>query len=308
MSDHAINIKYASKRYKGGIEALGGISFKVPKGSIMGLLGPNGAGKSTLVKILMTVIRPSKVEGTVLGQNIGDRKTLKKIGYLPEHHRFPQYLTALQMLELYGSMTGVPRKDRKKKAPYLLDYVGLSSRSNDKLGTYSKGMLQRAGIAQALINDPELLVLDEPTDGVDPIGRRDIREMILDLKKKGKSCLINSHLLSEVEATCDEAVILNKGQVLVSGPIENLLNQDSRYEISIKGIHPELDSETNLNIKTDLIKKSTTLEIHEKNPEPIQSLIDKIRRKNIVIESIIHKHESLEELLVRKVESKEGNK
>ena len=305
MDDLAIDIQYASKLYKGGLEALKGISLKVHRGSVVGLLGPNGAGKSTLVKILMTVIRPTKIKGTLLGKNIGDRSILKKIGYLPEHHQFPKYLTALQMLELYGTMTGVTRKERKIKAPQLLEFVGLSSRSKDKLGTYSKGMLQRAGLAQALINDPELLVLDEPTDGVDPIGRKDIREMILSLKDKGKSCLINSHLLSEVEATCDEAVILNVGEVLVSGKMNTLLGEDSWIELTLKGIHSNWTNTEGIKTTTNNLEKTTIIKIKGTNSESIQPIIDEARKKNITIKSIVHKHENLEDLLVRKVQTED---
>jgi ABC-2 type transport system ATP-binding protein len=201
--------------------------MQIRQGEVFGLLGPNGAGKSTLVKILMTVIRPTKASGTVLGQPVGDKATLKRIGYLPEHHKFPEYLTGSQVLDFYGAMSGMPRAERRARGEKLLDTVGMKDWAAKKVCSYSKGMRQRLGIAQALVHNPDLVVLDEPTDGVDPVGRRDIRQMVQQIKSEGKTVLLNSHLLSELEMVSDRVAIMVKGKVSRLGTLEELtLGQD----------------------------------------------------------------------------------
>ena len=209
----AVDLSDVAKTYKGRIQALRGVSMKVAMGEIFGLLGPNGAGKSTLVKILMTVISPSRAHGTVLGQPVGHKGTLARVGYLPEHHRFPDYLSGGQVLEFYAGLCGVGRADRKKRRGELLELVGMTRWGDTRVKSYSKGMRQRIGIAQALMNDPDLVVLDEPTDGVDPVGRRDIRNILLEVKRRGKAVFLNSHLLSELEMVCDRVAILVQGVV-----------------------------------------------------------------------------------------------
>jgi ABC-2 type transport system ATP-binding protein len=207
----AIDLSHVSKTYKGKVRALRGIEMHVNRGEVFGLLGPNGAGKSTLVKVLMTVIRPTKCTGTMLGRPVGDKAMLRQVGYLPEHHRFSDYLTGAQVLDFYGALldcaaAGAEEAGRGLAGPGRHDRVG--RQEGEEL---SKGMRQRIGVAQALINDPELVLLDEPTDGVDPVGRRDIRNVCTRLKEQGKTVFINSHLLSELELVCDRVAILVQG-------------------------------------------------------------------------------------------------
>src|SRR5436190_3963271 len=202
-SELALDLTHVSKTYKGRVRALQGIAMQVRRGEVFGLLGPNGAGKSTLVKIMMTVIRPTQARGTMLGRPIGHKPTLGRVGYLPEHHRFPEYLTGAQVLDFYGALAKVPRKERRQRSAKLLDMVGMTAWGTKRVRGYSKGMRQRVGIAQALMNDPDLVVLDEPTDGVDPVGRRDIRAICSQLRDEGRTVFINSHLLSELEMVCD---------------------------------------------------------------------------------------------------------
>lgn len=232
-SDWAIDLADVAKTYKGKIEALKGIQMRIRTGEVFGLLGPNGAGKSTLVKILMTVIRPSRCSGTMLGEPIGSQGVLRRIGYLPEHHRFPNYLTGAQVLDFYAALTEVPRSDRKRRIPELLELVGMQDWGTTKVSRYSKGMRQRVGIAQALMNDPDIILLDEPTDGVDPVGRRDIREILAELKGRGKTVFLNSHLLSELEMVCDRVAILVQGEVAQQGTIDELTAGKERYEIEL---------------------------------------------------------------------------
>ncbi len=224
---------YAGRFRRGNVHALRGIDMRVHRGSVFGLLGPNGAGKSTLVKILMTVIRPTRCEGLFLGAPVGDKANLKRVGYLPEHHRFPEYLTAAQVLDYFGALSDVPRADRRRRGGELLDLVGLNNWADKKVKEFSKGMRQRLGIANALTSDPDLVVLDEPTDGVDPVGRRDIRAVLARLRDEGRTVFLNSHLLSELEMICDRVAILVQGVVSSQGTIDELTRDSRRYEIDV---------------------------------------------------------------------------
>ncbi|HYE17481.1 MAG TPA: ATP-binding cassette domain-containing protein [Tepidisphaeraceae bacterium] len=231
--DLAIDLRDVAKRYRGKVDALKGIEMHVRRGEIFGLLGPNGAGKSTLVKIMMTIVRPTRAHGTVLGRPVGHKGTLARVGYLPENHRFPRYLTGRQIIEFFGSMSGVDRPTRRKRAGELIDLVGMADSADRKISTYSKGMAQRIGLAQALINDPALILLDEPTDGVDPVGRRDIRDVLNVLRGQGKTVFVNSHLLSELEMVCDRVAILLSGRVAMQGTIADLTSHQQRYEVEV---------------------------------------------------------------------------
>ncbi|HEX4795842.1 MAG TPA: ABC transporter ATP-binding protein [Humisphaera sp.] len=232
-ASYSLDLQHISKVYRGGVHALRGISLQVNRGEIFGLLGPNGAGKSTLVKIIMTVVRPSRAEGTILGQKIGHKPTLARIGYLPENHRFPRYLTGRQTIEFFAAMSKVDRATARKRTRELLETVRMSEWADRKVSTYSKGMLQRIGLAQALVNDPELVLLDEPTDGVDPVGRREVLDVLGRLREQGKTVFINSHALSELETICDRVAILAKGQVAMQGTLEDLTFARAHYEIEV---------------------------------------------------------------------------
>lgn len=244
----ALDLHDVAKTYRSGlfsrseVRALRGVEMRVHRGEIFGLLGPNGAGKSTLVKILMTVIRPSSCKGTMLGHPVGHKSSLRRVGYLPEHHRFPEYLTASQVLDYFGALSDVPRADRKKRSGELLDLVGISKWADHKVKGFSKGMRQRLGIANALMMDPELVVLDEPTDGVDPVGRKEIREVLTRLRDQGRTVFLNSHLLSELEMVCDRVAIMVQGLVTNQGSIDELTRDSRRYEIEVAPL--ELTSST----------------------------------------------------------------
>jgi ABC-2 type transport system ATP-binding protein len=231
--DLAIDLRTVTKIYKGKIHALQGIEMRVRRGEIFGLLGPNGAGKSTLVKIMMTVVRPTRAEGTLLGAPVGHKPTLARVGYLPENHRFPRYLTGRQCVEFFGALAKVDRPTRKRRTAELIETVGMADAADRKISTYSKGMAQRIGLAQALVNDPELVLLDEPTDGVDPGGRRDIRDVMNRMRDQGRTVFINSHLLSELEVVSDRVAILVGGRVARQGTIDELTVAKQRYEIEV---------------------------------------------------------------------------
>ncbi|MBT4530191.1 MAG: ABC transporter ATP-binding protein [Phycisphaerae bacterium] len=295
-----IQIKDVHKVYRGKIHALRGVSIDVMDGEIFGLLGPNGAGKSTLVKILMTVIHASNVSGTMLGKPIGHRSTLQDVGYLPEHHRFPYYLTGKQVLDHYGALSKVKRTDRQQRASSLLTRLGLSGWEHKKVSTYSKGMLQRLGIAQALMNDPKLLVLDEPTDGVDPVGRREIRDLLAELREEGRAVFLNSHLLSELEMVCDRVAIMVKGEVTMQGTIDSLTKDSRRYEIVVKQTLPQWAKDSCDEIRGNMMV------VQSDNPDKIQPVLDKLREEQLTIISVKPVRENLEDLFMRAVDHKDA--
>jgi ABC-2 type transport system ATP-binding protein len=298
----AINLTGVEKVYKGKVHALRGVDLTVHPGEVFGLLGPNGAGKSTLVKILMTVIRPTRCHGTVLGKPVGHKPTLARVGYLPEHHQFPSYLTGAQILDFFGAMSGVPRRERRARTGRLLDLVGMSEWSRKRVGGYSKGMRQRVGIAQALINDPALVILDEPTDGVDPTGRREIRAVLEQLRTEGRAVFINSHLLSELETISDRVAIMVQGKVHRQGTIDELTAGRRQYRIIVSGtLPPGFADEAAVRSGVEIAASDRMLEVRSEDPERIQPIIDLARSRSISIEQIHRQRPSLEDLFMETV-------
>ncbi len=298
---YVIDLHDVEKVYKGHVHALRGVEIKVTGGEIFGLLGPNGAGKSTLVKIMMTIVRPTRISGTVLGRPVGHKPTLRRVGFLPEHHSFPRYLTGRQALEFYATLAKVDRPTRTRRATELLEIVGMSEWADKKVSTYSKGMMQRVGLAQALINDPELVLLDEPTDGVDPVGRREIRDILLRLRTEGKTIFLNSHLLSELEMICDRVAILVQGRVAQQGRIADLTADSQRYEIVIEGAAPSwAAAQRELRIDTGADHR-TTLTCRGAEAASVQPIIDRLRKGKVTIISVRPVRETLEDLFMRAV-------
>jgi len=333
MVDLAIDLRDVAKTFQRRVHALQGIQMQVRPREIFGLLGPNGAGKSTLVKIMMTVVRPTRAEGTILGRPIGHKPTLARVGYLPEHHRFPPYLTGRQALEFFAALAKVDRRTRKRRAGELLEIVGLAKWANVKVGVYSKGMQQRIGLAQALVNDPDLIVLDEPTDGLDPVGRREVREVLCRLRDQGKTIFLNSHLLSEVERVCDRVAILVSGKVVRQGTIDELTASTEHFEIQLYGepnntmreamraalpcelaVCATIGSAASAGPSPDLSREIGTLSMGESveldgktlriatgDPLRIQPLIDALRSRGLVIDSVRQIRQSLEDFFVQTV-------
>lgn len=194
--------------------AVRGLTLDVQRGEVFGFLGPNGAGKSTSLKMLLGLVEPTSGSGELLGHALGDTKTRARVGFLPEHFRFYDWLTATELLRLHGQLYGISSDTLRKRIPAMLDMVGLTPHSGKQLRHFSKGMLQRIGLAQALINDPEVLFLDEPTSGLDPVGRRLVRDIIKAQRERGTTVFLNSHLLSEVEVTCDRVAFIKAGEVI----------------------------------------------------------------------------------------------
>lgn len=221
----AVCTNQLAKRYR-ELVALGGLSIQVPTGSVFGFLGPNGAGKTTAIKLLLGLVRASAGEGTVLGRPLGSLEAKKRIGYLPELFRYQDWLSAREVLALHAGLMGLERSRWPSEIERVLELAGLSSRSDDRIATFSKGMQQRLGLAVALLGEPELIFLDEPTSALDPVGRHDVRQIVHALQEQGTTVFLNSHLLSEVELICDQVAIVKSGKVLAAGAMDDLLSQD----------------------------------------------------------------------------------
>jgi ABC-2 type transport system ATP-binding protein len=243
----ALQTQDLTKTYRTGfwlrqkVTSLKQVSLTVYGGETFGLLGPNGAGKTTFMKLVLGIIRPTSGGGMVLGRPLGDRLIKARIGYLPENPYLYESLTGWECLELMSTLHQVPSSVQKQRLPELLDLVGLAQQAARKktLRRYSKGMLQRIGLAQSLVNDPDLVLLDEPMSGLDPLGRYQVREIILQLKAQGKTIFFNSHILSDVEHLCDRVAVLARGELLTVGTLDELLGSGQTYHVQGRGGTPE---------------------------------------------------------------------
>jgi ABC-2 type transport system ATP-binding protein len=215
------------------------LTLTVRRGEIFGFLGPNGAGKSTSIKMLLGLATPTSGEAYVLGVPAGGVEVRRKIGFLPENFRFYEWLTPAELLHLHGRLCGVPNHVLTKRVPSLIDLVGLTPHINKRLQNFSKGMLQRAGLAQALIHEPDIIFLDEPTSGLDPLGRRMVRDIIRAQRDRGATVFLNSHILSEIEITCDEVVFIREGEVVTSRDMRKMQEEAARVEVRAKKLTPE---------------------------------------------------------------------
>lgn len=235
--DLALETHKLRKIYPGAaLAAVEALDLVVPEGAVFGFLGPNGAGKTTTIGMLLGNVRPTSGSGTILGKPIGDRNTRRLIGYLPEKFQFHEFLTATEFLDLHGRLYGLDAKTRKARIPEALERVGLAEKAKTPLKAFSKGMQQRVGLAQVVLHKPKLVILDEPTSALDPIGRRIVRELILSLKAEGVTVLLNSHLLSEVETTCDFIAIIRRGRILKQGTLAELTAQPASVVVELEGI------------------------------------------------------------------------
>ena len=288
---------YASRFGSRRITALDGIDLRVEEGQVFGLLGPNGAGKTTTVKILLGLTRPSRGRASLLGLPASDPESRRRVGYLPEGHRFPGYLTARQTLSIFGRMSGLDFGLIRKRAPELLERVRLSEWSDVRVKKFSKGMTQRLGLAAALIHDPQVLLLDEPTDGVDPVGRREIRDMLQEEAGRGKAILLNSHLLSEIERTCDRVAVLRGGRVVAEGRIEDLTATGFRYKLVATGVDDSLVAafrETGASVE----RVNGHLDVTAKDLDHVNALVDRLRAAGGKLQELSPVRSSLEDVFV----------
>ena len=301
----AIQTAGLAKTYGGRkpVHALQPLDLAVEPGETFGLLGPNGAGKTTLVKLLLGLAHPTAGTATLFGRPITDAEARRPTGFLPEGHRYPPFLTARETLALFARMSGVPEADRQPRADDLLGLVRLEGAADRRVGTYSKGMLQRLGIAQALMNGPRLVFLDEPTDGVDPVGRREIRTLIERLRDDGVTVFLNSHLLSEVERVCTRVAILKDGRLARIGTVADLTVQGRAWHLTTSALPPDTAAALAdvlgepAEQPGGLVRTLATLP----DRSALGAALDRLRADGVEVEAVEPVRQSLEDLFVEVV-------
>ncbi len=307
---HIVEIENLTKDYEVGfwkkrkVRALDGLNLQVEGGQIFGFLGGNGAGKTTTIKILMSLIFPSEGSAKILGASISDFKMHQKIGYCPENPYFYDYLTARELMDYFGELFGLDAAKRKRKTEELLTKVGLDEKDwNKQLRKFSKGMLQRVGLAQSLINEPEIVFLDEPMSGLDPIGRREIRELIAELRTKGTTVFMSTHILSDIEALCDNVAILRKGKLAATGNLHELLinsGEQQSYEIVVKGISADvLKNSLNGFSGASISAKAVGANIQVENEKDIDKILQITREHGGSLMSVQPVKQSLEQVFIK---------
>ena len=304
----AIEARGLRKVYRSGLKgrgviALNGIDLHVEPGEVFGLLGPNGAGKTTTVKILLGLTHATAGDASIFGIPVGDPASRRRVGYLPEGHRFPGYLTARETLAIFGKMSGVAKADSRRRIPELLARVRLSEWSDVRVKKFSKGMTQRLGLAAALIHEPDVLLLDEPTDGVDPVGRREIRDLLTEEAGKGRAILVNSHLLSEVERICGRVAVLRAGSVAAQGRIEDLTAATSRYKLVASGVDEALLSDLR-GTGASIDRVNGHFDLTARDLEHLNALVDRIRARGAQLQELTPVRSSLEDVFVGLVTTK----
>lgn len=295
--------EYPSKSFsKEKILALNNFSFEVESGEIFGILGPNGAGKTTLIKILLGITHKTNGDIKVFEKEISDDAYKMKIGYLPENHKFPNYLTGEQVLFFFGKLSGLTGNEVRKRTDEYLSLMDMEKWRKTKIKKYSKGMMQRLGLAQSLLNNPELVFLDEPTDGVDPIGRKEIRDILNNLKSQGKTIFLNSHLLSEVELICDRVAILNKGSLVKSGKVGEITSASNNFKFVTSEINEKTINDLLTSFKAVIHGKNEFI-YNTVNIEDLNKLIDFLRENKILIHSVNREKDTLENMFINLIES-----
>ena len=305
----AIEILALEKSYTVGFwkkkqrRALHPLNLTVPDGEVFGYLGPNGAGKTTTLKLLMGLIYPTSGTARILGHDYQDPDVKAQIGFLPEHPYFYDYLTARELLNYYAQLSGVPAKQRSRRIESVLDRVGMLESADIQLRKFSKGMLQRVGIAQAIVHDPKLVFLDEPMSGLDPIGRREVRDLIQGLKEDGKTIFFSTHILSDAEALCDRVAVLHKGELRGVGAVAELTSSATgKVEVIWSGSHAA-SSVSALGIRCHTAGSDVRCEVAE---EQLDALLDALRRARARIISVTPVQGSLEDYFIRKLAESEA--
>jgi ABC-2 type transport system ATP-binding protein len=298
----AIHTVELSKRF-GKTVALAGLSMTVPRGEVFGFLGPNGAGKTTSVKLLLGLIAPSSGEAWVLGRPIGDLGTRRRIGYLPELFRYQHWLTAREVLTVHCELAPLPRSSWKDEVTSALETVGLTDRANDRVGTYSKGMQQRLGLAVALLGEPELVFLDEPTSALDPVGRHDVREIIRGLAARGTAVFLNSHLLSEVEQVCDRVAVVDHGRVIASGTMDQLLT-GTVVRVRVSGLTRE--NYASLASFGQIDDEGDQLTFTNLNADRVPDLVAAIVAMGGRVYEVVPRHQTLEDRFLQLLEEEDN--
>ncbi len=301
-----IQVKNLKKSYRHGFllkkkEALKGVSFTVEKGDITGFLGPNGAGKTTTIKSIVGVIYPDEGEVLLYGRKL-DKEAKRKLGYLPEAPYFYNYLTGRELLHYFGRFFFKSRKTIRERTQEVLRLVGLEKAADHKLKTYSKGMLQRIGLAQALLHDPEIIILDEPMSGLDPVGRKEFKDIIFSLKERGKTVFFSSHILQDVEMICDKVLIIFNGRITMEGVLEELMEAEiSHFDVTLEGKQPEALS------GYPLISKRGDRYLYQVKEDELDQLLRDALDAGFKVKAVVPRHLTLEEIFMRQVKDNEGN-
>ncbi len=296
-STSAIVTENLRKRF-GKKVAVAGLTLTVERGEVFGFLGPNGAGKTTAVKMMLGLVQPTAGEARLLDTPPGDWRVRSRVGFLPEHFQFHEWLRADEFLEVHGQLFGIPKDERQTIIPKLLGLVGLADDARRKLGQFSKGMLQRIGLAQALINQPELIFLDEPTSGLDPLGRRLVRDIIRQQRDRGATVFLNSHLLSEVEVTCDRVAFINHGQVVRVADLRTMVEGDTEVELRLGKVSPELLEGLN-QFGHDARATGDKVTLFVEGEEQLPRIAEWIVGQGVSLYTLTPRRLSLEEMFVR---------
>jgi ABC-2 type transport system ATP-binding protein len=299
MSQSAFAIETRNLRKVFGDKvAVSNLTLSVERGEVFGFLGPNGAGKTTSVKMLLNLVFPSGGEGYLFGQPLNDPAVRSRVGFLPEHFRFHDWLRGDEFLQLHADLYRLPSQQARRRIGELLELVGLTPHASKKLREYSKGMLQRIGLAQALLNQPDLVILDEPTSGLDPVGRRLVRDIIRDLSQRGVAVFINSHLLSEVEITCDRVAFIKHGEVIRVSRLQSLVEGELTVQVRARNLNPAMVeglSRWGKNIRADGEHLSFTLPGEADLPEINRYLVS----QGADVYALRPEHISLEDLFIQ---------
>ncbi|MDZ7816604.1 MAG: ABC transporter ATP-binding protein [Planctomycetota bacterium] len=308
MDSKIIEIDNVHKVYSGfsqKVHALKGVSLSVEEGSVFGLLGPNGAGKTTLLKLILGLMRPTSGNLDVFGGDTGKPGNRKHFGYLPENHKFPNYMKGADILRIYAGLSGMPASEANERIPAMMQKVGLDEKVlKMKVKKYSKGMQQRLGLAQALIHRPKVVFLDEPTDGIDPVGKVQMRRIMKQARDEGTTLFINSHLLAEVEAVCDRVAILNHGRLSWQGAVRDINVLGNLFRFTVSAL-PEAALQK---LRTEYKRFSASedyFDVEVPGEEHVTSVIDLLREHEVRIYGIVKRHKTLEDFFMEAVNNAE---
>lgn len=290
---------------KGGISD---VSLTIGEGTIYGFLGPNGSGKSTFVRTLLGLLKPTSGEGFILGEPIGSIRSREQSGYLPELFRYPDWMTGKQLLERHAELCRMPVRQRKKRIEEVVELVGMMGREGGRVSGFSKGMSQRIGLACAILNDPKVVFLDEPTSALDPIGRKDVRDLMVYLRDEGKTVFLNSHLLHEVESVCDHVSIIHEGDMIVQGPWRELMQIESQVEIVTD--HPQEVQWPSFVVHSQKLKQDGALtrwNLQFASNQDIPRIIHYLSEQRISVYEVLPITPHLEDVFLHWVNQKKGN-
>lgn len=302
--DIVLSLNQVSKTFRIGffrkkVEAVRSVSFEIRRGEIFGLVGPNGAGKSTSIKMITGLLKPDAGQVSLFGEPVGKVATRQRLGYLPENPMLYEHLKPLEIMDFYGGLLGMSKKQRRKRGLELLEMVGMSHALDRQVGKMSKGMKQRTGIAQALLHDPELVILDEPQSGLDPIGRREIRDLVVELRRQGKTILFCSHILPDVEDICDRVALIHQGEVKEVGFLHELLGETVvRYELFARDWSDALTTALGDQIQ-QIFVLGELRRVELRGDVVIEDVLAKIAEHGARVESLQPHKESLEDMFVR---------